>query len=80
MDAQGLDGAWLFPTLGVGIEEALAGDGPAAMAAFSAFNTWLHEDWGFAYRDRLFGAPYLCLMDLDGAVAELDRVLDLELG
>ena len=77
MDEQGLDGAWLFPTLGVGIEEALADDGPAAMAAFSAFNTWLHEDWGFAYCDRLFGAPYLCLMELDAAVAELDRVLDL---
>lgn len=77
MDAQGLDGAWLFPTLGVGIEEALASDGAAAMTAFTAFNTWLHEDWGFAHCDRLFGAPYLCLVDLAGAVAELERILDL---
>jgi predicted TIM-barrel fold metal-dependent hydrolase len=78
MDTQGLSGAWLFPTLGVGIEEALAHDAPAAMAAFSAFNGWLHDDWGYAYRDRLFAAPYLCLMDLDGAIAELERVLALD--
>ena len=78
MDEQGLDGAWLFPTLGVGIEEALAHDGAAAMAAFTAFNSWLHDDWGYSYCDRLFAAPYLCLMDLDGAVAELDRVLQLD--
>ena len=76
MDEQGLEGAWLFPTLGVGIEEALAHDGAAAMAAFHAFNEWLHDDWGYAYRDRLFGAPYLCLMDVDLAVAELAQVLD----
>ena len=74
MEAQGLTGAWLFPTLGVGMEEALAHDGKAAMAAFSAFNTWLDEDWGYAYQDRLFAAPYLCLMDLDGALAELRTV------
>ncbi|MEY2447656.1 MAG: hypothetical protein QOH79_1132 [Acidimicrobiaceae bacterium] len=77
MDEQGLEGAWLFPTLGVGIEAALSDDGPAAMSAFSAFNTWLHEDWGFAYCGRIFAAPYLCLMDLDGAVSELERVVDL---
>ena len=46
LDEQGLEGAWLFPTLGVGIEEALATDGDAAMATFTAFNDWLHDDWG----------------------------------
>lgn len=76
MDEQGLDGAWLFPTLGVGIEEALGHDTEAATVAFSAFNSWLHEDWGFAHRDRIFAASYLCLMDLDGAIAELERVLE----
>jgi predicted TIM-barrel fold metal-dependent hydrolase len=76
MDGQGLQAAWLFPTLGVGMEEALAHDGAAAMAMFSAFNAWMDEDWGYAYRDRLFAAPYLCLMDVEGAVAELERVID----
>ena len=34
-----------------------------------AFNRWLDEDWGFAYQDRIFAAPYLSLADLDWAVA-----------
>ena len=27
------------------------------MAAFTAFNSWLDEDWGYAYKERLFAAP-----------------------
>ena len=38
LDEQGLDGALLFPTLGVGMQEALRRDLPALHAAFSAFN------------------------------------------
>ena len=34
-----MDGALLFPTLGVGMQEALRHDVPALHAAFSAFNT-----------------------------------------
>jgi predicted TIM-barrel fold metal-dependent hydrolase len=75
MDEQGIEAVWLFPTLGVGIEEALVDDPEAAMAAFAAFNRWLADDWGFAYGGRIFAAPYLCLMDVEGAVAELERVL-----
>ena len=36
---------------------------------FTAFNRWLDEDWGFAYQDRIFAAPYISLADLDWAVA-----------
>ena len=75
MDEQGLDGAFFFPTLAVGMEEALRNDIPALLAAFRAFNRWLDEDWGFAYRDRIFGAPYITLADPDWAVAELDWVI-----
>ena len=39
LDEQGLDGALLFPTLGVGMQEALKRDLPALHAAFSAFNS-----------------------------------------
>jgi predicted TIM-barrel fold metal-dependent hydrolase len=78
MDEQGLDGCFLFPTLGVGMEEALAGDPPALMAAFTAFNRWLEDDWGYAYQDRIFAAPMLSLADVDLAVAELIRVLDAD--
>jgi predicted TIM-barrel fold metal-dependent hydrolase len=76
MDGQGMDGCWLFPTLGVGIEEALRGDAEACVAAFAAFNRWLDDDWGFAYRDRIFAAPYITLVDLEAAVVELEWALD----
>jgi len=75
MDAQGIDGCFLFPTLGVGMEEALADDPEAAVAAFHGFNRWLDEDWGYAYQGRIFAAPMIPLVDVDAAVAELDEVL-----
>lgn len=75
MDAQGLDGCFLFPTLGVGMEESLYQDPPALVAAFAAFNRWVEDDWGYAYQDRIFAAPMITLVDVDAAVAEVDRVL-----
>jgi predicted TIM-barrel fold metal-dependent hydrolase len=76
MNQQGLDGAFLFPTLGVGMEGSLAADRPAMLAAFRAFNRWLADDWPFDYEDRLFSAPYLTLSDVDWAVEELEFALD----
>jgi predicted TIM-barrel fold metal-dependent hydrolase len=76
MDAQGIEACWMFPTLGVGIEEALKHDPEATMVAFRGFNEWLDEEWGFAHDQRIFSPPYLSLADLDGAIAELERVLD----
>ena len=78
MDRQGLDGCLLFPTLGVGMEESLAEDPPALVAAFTAFNRWLEEDWGFAYKERIFAAPMITLVDVEAAVGELSRVLDAD--
>jgi predicted TIM-barrel fold metal-dependent hydrolase len=75
LDEQDLEGCFLFPTLGVGMEESLKHDPQAAVAAFAGFNRWLEEDWGFAYRDRIFGVPYFTLVDAEAAVAQLDRVL-----
>ena len=78
MDEQGLDGCFLFPTLGVGMEESLADDPSALTAAFAAFNRWLEDDWGYAYEERIFAAPMLSLVDVDAAVAELTRVLEAD--
>ena len=50
------------------MEQALLDDPPALLAAFRAFNRWLDEDWGFAYQERIFGAPMLTLVDPDEAV------------
>lgn len=72
MDEQGLEGAFLFPTLGVGIETALTHDIEALQHALHAFNQWLDEDWGFHYQERLFAAPMISLSDPDRATAELE--------
>ena len=76
MSAQGVDKIWLFPTLGMLYEEVLKHDPEAVGIMFTAFNRWLEEDWGFAYQDRIFAAPYIPFADLDAAVAQLEFALD----
>lgn len=76
MDEQGMEGCFLFPTLGVGMEQPLVSDPEAAHAAFHAFNQWLLDDWRFDYEGRIFAAPYLTLLDPEAAVREVDWVLD----
>jgi predicted TIM-barrel fold metal-dependent hydrolase len=76
LDDQGLAACWLFPTLGMLYEELLKHDPGAVCHTFRAFNQWLDEDWGFAYRDRVFAGPYLSLADVDWAVHELEWALD----
>jgi predicted TIM-barrel fold metal-dependent hydrolase len=75
MDDQGLERCWMFPTMGMIYEEPLRHDPEAVMLLFGAFNRWLDEDWGFAYRDRIFAAPYFTLVDVDWACAELEWAL-----
>ncbi len=75
MDEQGIEGCLLFPTLGVGIEHPLRHDAELTHATLHAFNQWLDEDWGFAWRERIFAAPMLSLMDVQRAVTELEWVL-----
>ena len=57
MEQQGVAATCLFPTLGVGIEEALKSDPEAAVSVFRAFNRWLEEDWGFRYGAHLRECP-----------------------
>ena len=76
MDEQGVEAAWLFPSQGVCMEGPMQPDVEASIAVLKAFNRWLDEDWGFAYRDRIFGVPFLTLSDLDSAVAELEWCLE----
>jgi predicted TIM-barrel fold metal-dependent hydrolase len=76
MHEQGVDQLWLFPTLGMLYEELLKDDPEAVTILFTAFNRWLAEDWGFAYEDKIFAAPYFSLCDVDWAVQELEWALD----
>jgi predicted TIM-barrel fold metal-dependent hydrolase len=76
MDEQGVEAAWLFPSHGVCIEGPMQPDIEASLEVLRAFNRWIDDDWGFAYRDRLFGIPFLSLSDVDAAVAELEWCLE----
>ncbi len=75
MDEQGVEAAWLFPSHAVCIEGPMQPDIEASLEVLRAFNRWLEEDWGFAYRDRIFGVPFLTLSDLEQGIAELDWCL-----
>ena len=76
MDEQGMAGCILLPTLGVGMEQALLPDLDATVATFRAFNRWMDDDWGFAYQERIFAAPYITLCKPDDAVRELEWALE----
>jgi predicted TIM-barrel fold metal-dependent hydrolase len=76
MDDQGVESAWMFPSQGVCIEGPMQPDIEASIEVFRAFNRWLEEEWGFAYKDRIFAAPYLMLSDPYRAVAELEWALE----
>ena len=76
MDGQGVEKAILFPTLGVGVEGLMSRNPRMAYKVFAAFNSWLNEDWGYSYQDRIYAAPYIPVLDPDFAVVELKRVLD----
>jgi hypothetical protein len=75
VEAQGLEGAWLFPTAGVLYEQALSHDIEALCALTQGFNRWLEEDWGLTYQGKLFCAPYVTLADVDWACRELEWAL-----
>lgn len=72
IEEQGIEGVWLFPTLGVLYEELLKHDREAVKTLFRAFNRWLQEDWGCNYKEKIFAAPYISLCDVDFACEELE--------
>lgn len=74
MDQQGIEACMMFPGTAVSVEHFF--DSPEELYAnFSAFNRWVADDWGYAYKDRIFAPAMLSLRDLDQAVGELDRVM-----
>ena len=75
LEAQGLEGVWLLPTLGVLYEELLKHDPEAVRVQFRAFNRWLDEDWGCNYKGKIFASPYISLCDVGFACEELEWAL-----
>lgn len=77
MDSEGVEAAVLYPSLAVMVEQHLKNDVEATYANLNAFNRWIEDDWGYNTEGRLFSVPLMSLLDIDQAVAELDRVLAL---
>ncbi|WP_322762661.1 amidohydrolase family protein [Frankia sp. Cr2] len=75
MDAQEVRAVMLFPSVAIsaeGFHRTLE----QLYRNYHAFNEWFHEDWGFAYQDRIFATPWIPLWDVDAAVREVEFVLD----
>jgi predicted TIM-barrel fold metal-dependent hydrolase len=73
---QGVDLAWLLPSLGLGLEEMLRDDTEELYAIFRAYNDWLHEDWGYDRDGRLQTGPMISLMDPAEAEADMATAID----
>jgi predicted TIM-barrel fold metal-dependent hydrolase len=76
MDEQDVEACLLFPTMVSGLEEATGDNVDLTTDLLWSFNRWLEEEWGFAYRDRVFATPVISLADLDEAIRMLDWALD----
>jgi uncharacterized protein len=68
MDADGIDAAFLYPSLG--LFSGAIHDPKLAAATCRAYNRWL-ADYCKPYPDRLFGVAMLPLQDVDLAVEEM---------
>lgn len=75
MDDQGMEAALMYPASAHNIEYEFADDVDAIYANTRAFNRWMHEEVGFAYKQRMFLPPYIPLADPELAVQELETVL-----
>ena len=76
MDQQGIHAALVLPTLASVIEARLPHKPETMAALFTAFNTWLYEEWGYAREGRLFAVPMISLADVSSAVKELETLLE----
>ena len=76
MDADGIDAAFLYPSLG--LFSGAIHDPELAAATCRAYNRWL-ADYCKPYPDRLFGIAMLPLQSVDLAIAEM-RFAKKELG
>lgn len=75
-DEQGIEAALMFPTMASGLEEVVDDDIELHRTILWAYNRWLEEDWGFAYRDRIFATPLVTLSDPADAERMLDWVIE----
>ncbi|WP_059020211.1 amidohydrolase family protein [Mycobacterium sp. M26] len=76
LEEQQIDKAIMYPSGWGLLAEAYLNDSEVLYDNLTAFNKWIEEDWGFAYKDTIYAPAMLSMRDLGRACAELDRVLD----
>lgn len=77
MDEQGIEACLMFSSaVSTEILYFKDKDPRALHAHFQALNRWIEDEWGYAYKDRVFCPAMVTLRDLDLAVAELERVIE----
>jgi predicted TIM-barrel fold metal-dependent hydrolase len=77
MDSQGIHAAVNFATL-PGTEVEFEDDYDGLYANLTALNRYLGTEWGFNYEGRLFTPPFVSFADPDGALAQLDDIMRIE--
>ena len=76
LDEQGVQLAWLLPSLGLGLEEMLVDDEDALYAVFRAYNEWLDEDWGYDRDGRIQTGPLISLISPEEAEKDMQRAIE----
>jgi predicted TIM-barrel fold metal-dependent hydrolase len=76
MDAQGVEGALMFPQReGLIVHDSFPDDVGATYANVRAFNRYVAAEWGFAHANRIFIPAAMSFLDLDRSLVELDQVI-----
>jgi predicted TIM-barrel fold metal-dependent hydrolase len=75
LDELGIFATLMFPTLASAVEERMSYDHELMNAVLHSLNEWLHAEWGFHREERIFTVPFITLMDVEMAVAELEWAL-----
>lgn len=76
LDELGVARTLMFPTLASLLEERMRDDPELTHAAIHALNEWLHEEWTFNYKDRIFTTPVITLPIVEEAIKELEWCVD----
>lgn len=74
MAEQNTEASIVFPNTAVYID-GVVHDEDVALANLHSFNTWLDEEWGFNYQDRIYAPPFVSLRNVDRAVEEVEWAL-----
>jgi len=77
MDAQGIEAAVNYATL-PGTEVEFEDDFDGLYANLTALNRYLGTEWGFNYENRLFTPPFISFADPDGALAQLEDIMKID--